>query len=221
MLVAALAGAAALAAAAFATQGCGSVFGAADADGGGRDATEADGGIDGDAIDADAGAATAHCACPDAGYFITVLGDGPAQTLRSNGGPAIHYPDVPDAPWAQAYYAQGLAMSGSEDPDGGASLQLDIEITEDADGGLALVGPGSAYAYAYYTRQDGTSFSPTSGLSASMTLTEADPPGGLVAGSYTATVVDSKQADGGSLSLSGTFVTCRLCDWSGPTPKRP
>jgi hypothetical protein len=117
-----------------------------------------------------------------------------------------------------AYLRQGLSIGGSESPDGGASLLFDIEIIEDPDGGLTVLGAGSSYSNASYTRPDGTVFSPSSALNASVTLTEAEPPGGFVAGSYTATVVDSTQPDAASLSLSGTFLTCRLHDVGGPTP---
>jgi hypothetical protein len=215
-------------------EGCGSapaagvgtsqVDGASPADGASPEASLAGGeagidpGIDG-APGPDAGAPPTQCwVCPDGGYFITIDGDGVTQTLRSNSANAVFDFGKPGAPWSQAYYEQGLSIGGSTDPDGGASLEFDIEIKEDPDGGLTIFGPGAAYSYAYYTRQDGTSFSPAPGLSASMTLTEVGPPGGVVAGSYTVTVVDKTQGDAGSLSLSGTFSTCRLCDYIGPTP---
>ena len=46
----------------------------------------------------------------------------------------------------------------------------------------------------------------------------ADAPGGITAGSYTATVVS---ADAGSVSLSRTFLTCRLGDYVGPALPKP
>jgi hypothetical protein len=183
-----------------------------------QDATPDHVGRDADAIDADAGGPPMHGAgCPDAG-FITIEGDGLSQTLRSNSTPPVFYFKIPPTPWAQVYDTQGLAIGGSESPDGGAILRFDIEITESADGGLTVLGPDSVYRYAYYTRRDGTLFSPTSATAATITLTEAGPHDGVVAGSYTVTVVDSEQADAASLSLSGTFLTCRLRDFSGPTP---
>jgi len=233
MVLVTLAAAAPLGAACLTTEGCGSAAlvgvdayapdAAIDVDAGidpgsdGAIGSEAGSGSDG-AIGSEADVATV---CPDAGSFITIDGDGPTQTLRSNSSPAVFLDGIPSAPWAQEYDGQGLAIGGSEPPDGGASLRFDIEITETPDAGLTVVGPGSAYRYAYYTRKDGTLFSPTSSLAASMTLTEADPPGGVVAGSYTVTVVSSAQPDAGSLSLSGTFSTCRLPDFSGPTPPHP
>jgi hypothetical protein len=155
--------------------------------------------------------------CRDEG-FITIEGDGLPLTLRSNSTPPVFYFKIPRTPWAQVYDGQGLAIGGSENPDGGAILRFDIEITEGPDGGLTALGGDSVYRYAYYTRQDGTLFSPTSSTAASITLTEVDPPGGVVAGSYTVTVASSEQADAATLSLSGTFLTCRLHDFSGPTP---
>jgi hypothetical protein len=155
--------------------------------------------------------------CPDEG-FITIAGDGLPETLRSNSTPPVSYFKIPSTPWAQVYDGQGLAIGGSENPDGGAILRFDIEIAEGPDGGLTVLGPDFVYRYAYYTRQDGTLFSPTSSTAASITLTEVDPPGGVIAGSYAVTVANSEQADAASLSLSGTFSTCRLRDFSGPTP---
>ena len=218
-ILAALVGVAALGGASVATEDCGSE--PADVDGAAQDASvdHVDAGIGWDAL-SDAGTPPRYVACPDAG-FITIDGDGPTQTVRSNVLPPVEYATIPAFPWSQAYYGQGLAMGGSESPDGGASLIFDIEIQEDADGGLTVLGPGPKYSYAYYTRHDGTSFSPTSGASASVTLTQADPPGGIVVGSYTAIVVDSTQPDAAPISLSGTFSTCRLWDWSGPTPAHP
>jgi hypothetical protein len=175
-------------------------------------------GRDAGAIDSDAGLPTIQgSACKDAG-FITIEGDGLPQTLRSNSLPPVFDFKFPLTPWAQEYDGQGLVIGGSENPDGGASLRFDIEITESPEGGLTVRGLDSAYRYAYYTRQDGTLFSPTSATAASITLTEADPPGGAVAGRYTLTVVNSDEAGAGSLSLSGTFLTCRLRDFSGSTP---
>jgi predicted alpha/beta-hydrolase family hydrolase len=234
LLLATLAAAAPLGIASFTTEGCGSAAPAGvgvavqDAavgnDEGGLD-SGSDGGIDSDAgsgsagaIDPDAGIAAV---CPDAGSFIAIDGDGPTQILRTNSSPAVFYRGVPNAPWAQAYYAQGLSISGSAELDGGASLRFDIEIRESPDAGLTVFGPGSGYSYAYYTGRDGTLFSPTSALAATMTLTQADPPGGVVAGSYTVTVVDSTQPGAARLSLSGTFSTCRLPDFTGPTPPSP
>jgi hypothetical protein len=183
-----------------------------------QDATFDHVGRDAGAIDSDAGVSPMHgSGCPDAGV-ITIEGDGLPQTLRSNSTPPVFYFKIPPTPWAQVYDGQGLAIGGSENPDGGAILRFDIEIAESPDGGLTVLGPDSVYSYAYYTRQDGTLFSPTSATAASITLTEVDLPGGVVAGSYTVTVVDSEQADAASLSLSGTFLTCRLRDFSGPTP---
>lgn len=222
MSLAAVVGALMLGGASFTAKGCGTpapaVIDAAvqDATVDSHDAGMEDAGMEA-AIESGADAPSLPV-CPDAGYFITVDGDGVAQTLSSNSSPAVFYQGIPNAPWAQAYYAQGLAIGGSQDPDGGASLRFDIEITENADGGLTIFGPGSVYSYAYYTRQDGTLFSPTSAVAASMTLTQADPPGGLVAGSYAVTVADS---DASSLLLSGTFLTCRLPDFFGPTPPSP
>lgn len=184
-----------------------------------QDATLDHVGRDAGASDSDTGVSPMHgSACPGAG-FITIEGDGLPQTLRSNSMPPVFYSRVPLTPWSQAYYRQGFAIGGSENLDGGASLRFDIEIAESPGGGLTVLGTDSGYSYAYYTRQDGTLFSPTSATAASITLTEADPPGGVVAGSYTVTVVDSERADASSLSLSGTFSTCRLRDFSGPTPR--
>jgi hypothetical protein len=235
MLLATIVGAVLVGAAVLTTEGCGGVpagvgvqvsnvdaglDGAVDqnADSGsdGAIGSDVEAGSDG-AVDADADATVV---CGDAGSFITIDGDGPTQTLRSNGSPS-NLEGIPRSPWAQAYYGQGLSIAGSEDPDGGASVRFDVEIAENPDAGLTVLGAGSGYRYAYYIRHDGTLFSPTSALAASITLTEADPPGGIVAGSYTVTVVDAAQPDAGSLSLSGTFLTCRLPDYSGPLPPQP
>jgi len=118
MLLAALVGAAMLGSASFTTEGCGSV--PADVDGAAQDAPahDVDAGVDG-ALDSEG--PPAQCVCPDAGCFITIDGDGPTQTLRSNGIPPVSYVVLPNAPWSQVYYGQGLAMGGSENPDGGAS----------------------------------------------------------------------------------------------------
>jgi hypothetical protein len=171
---------------------------------------------DAGAIGTDAGP-THDSGCNGLG-FITIEGDGPPRTLRSNSMPPVFYSKIPPTPWAQEYDGQGLVIGGSEDPDGGATLRFDIEIRESRDGRLTVFGPDPGYSYAYYTRPDGTLFSPTSATAASITLTEAFPPGGVVAGSYTVSVVDSEHADAATLSLSGTFSTCRLHDFSGPTP---
>jgi hypothetical protein len=222
LLLVVLAGAAPLASASF-MEGCGNAAQTGDGtslvDGAAQDAKLDTGHVGMDAApDADdGGPPTPVMMCADAG-FITISGDGPLQTLRSNSFPNVFHAGDPQYPWAVAYYHQGLSLGGSATPDGGASLLFDVEIVEDQDGGLTIFGPGSAYSYATYTRQDGTLFSPTSGLAASVTLTEADPPGGIVAGSYTATVVDSTQPDASTLSLSGTFSACRLHDTGGPTP---
>jgi hypothetical protein len=222
MFLVALAGAVPLGSAFF-MEGCGSGPAVADratrVGGAAQDASLDSGDAGIDSVDADADVPLAPC--PDAGGVITINGDGVAQALRYNSFPSVFHDGDPSVPWAVAYYGQGLAIGGSGNPDGGANLKFDIEITEDPDGGLTILGPGSSYRYAYYTRQDGTVFSPTSPLAASVTLTEAGPPGGVVAGSYTVTVVDSAQPDAGILSLSGTFSTCRLRDSGGPTPAHP
>jgi hypothetical protein len=233
MVLVALAGAAPLGVASL-MEGCGSgpasgvgatqVDGGTHADGASPEASPGSGGsgagIDsgsGGPIEPDGSAPPANCwVCPDAGYFITITGDGVAQTLGSNSMPGTATVGIPSVPWAQASYYQGLTMGASTDPDGGASLWFDVEIHEDQNGGLTINTP--TYSYAYYTRQDGTSFSPGPGLSASMTLTEVGPPGGVIAGSYTVAVVDKTQPDAGDLALSGTFLVCRLCDFIGPTP---
>jgi hypothetical protein len=155
--------------------------------------------------------------CPSEG-FITIEGDGLPETLRSNSTPPVSYFKIPRTPWSQEYDGQGLAIGGSDNPDGGAILRFDIEIAEGPDGGLTVLGPDSSYRYAYYTRQDGTLFSPTSSTAASITLTEVEPAGGVIAGSYAVTVANSEQSDAATLSLSGTFLACRLHDFSGPTP---
>jgi hypothetical protein len=218
MLLVALAGAAPLVGASF-VEGCGSAPRAADGstqlDGAAQDANVDSGDA---APDSDADVLPGPClVVPDAGYFITIKGDGAEQTLRSNSSPYVFHDVAPSVPWAVVYFEQGLAIGGSESPDGGASMQFDIEIKEDADGGVTLFGPNSGYSDAKYTRHDGTLFS-SSALAAAVTLTEADPPGGILAGCYTVTVVDSTQPDASSLSLSGTFVTRRLPDSGGPIP---
>jgi hypothetical protein len=161
-----------------------------------------------DAGASDASTSFGDCACPDSGCFITVEGDGLPQTLRSNHESPVMYVTFPTVPFAQAYYHQGLVIGGSEAIEGGTSVRFDVEIHEDANETLSDFGDGAAYHYAYYTHQDAAAL-----YAAAVTLSDAGAPD-LVAGSYVLT-------SDASPSLSGAFVTCRLHDYSGPTPPHP
>jgi hypothetical protein len=166
-----------------------------------------------DVIDSGASDASmfGECSCPEAGCFITVEGDGLPRTLLANHESPVAYVAgaFPTVPFAQAYDHQGLVIGGSESVDGGASVRFDVEIDESTNGALSDFGDGSAYHYAYY---DGTVL-----YAASVTLGDAGAPD-LVAGSYALTIVDAGTSPS---SLSGSFVTCRLHDFVGPTPPHP
>jgi hypothetical protein len=206
MFLAALVGGAALGSASLATEGCGSV--AANVDGGAQDAT----------VDAHAqpdaqpdGSGVGPGACSDAGYYITINGDGVARTLSSNWG-------VPDASVPAAYYKPPcdplFVIAGSENPDGGTVLYFQIQIDDNESPPPAPQGPATLV----YARPDGTYFLSAPDFGQPI-YTALDTPGGVVAGSYAVTVATSTQPDAATLSLSGTFCTLRLPD--GPSSNCP
>lgn len=215
--LAALLGVAALGGASVATEDCGSV--PADVDGAAHDASVDDAG---DAcgttfscVDAQPdGSSIETVACPDAGYYVTIDGDGVTQTLTSN----VYY-GVPVAYFIDCCGYQALGIVGSENPDGGAALRIEQACSKDPDGGLTLQsGPD----YVAYFRSGGTTFS-SYGDDASPTTvyTELGPPGSVVAGSYAVTVATSTQPDAATLSLSGTFFMCRVQDSICECPPPP
>jgi hypothetical protein len=206
MLLATVVAAGALGGASVATEGCGTsptVFdGAAlDASVDGGDACSGDPFSCFDAqLDFD-GSGVQQVDCPDGGYFITIDGDGVTQTLSSGsyGGPVATLIDCCGT--------VALAINGSKTPDGGGSVSLEQACSIEPDGGLTFhSGPD----YVVYVRSDGTTFF-TSGLDASLTTayTAMGPPGTVVSGSYAVTVATP---DAATLSLSGTFFTCRMPD---------
>ena len=215
-ILAPLLGVAALGAASVATEDCGST--PADVDGAAQDAS-----VDavGDAcstpfscIDAQPdGPGIETVACPDGGYYITINGDGDAQTFSSG------FDGVPVAYLVDCCGTVALAIDGSKNPEGGASVSLEQACSLDPDGGLTFhSGPD----HVVYVRSDGTTFF-TSGNDASLTTayTAMGPPGSVVAGSYAVTVATSTQLDAATLSLSGTFFTCRTADAICACPPPP
>ncbi len=160
--------------------------------------------------------AVAPIVCPDAGYFITVNGDGVAKTLSSG------FDGLPIAQFIDCCGYTAFSIVGSESADGGASIRLEQASAESADGGLTF----GASANDAYFRSDGTPFASSYVPDASppvTTYTHVDPPGGTVAGSYAVTVATSAQPDAAALSLSGTFFVCRVDDvYCGcPPPPHP
>lgn len=139
--------------------------------------------------------------CPDADYYLTVNGDGFERILRSN--------DVRD-PWgSDARYDVPLAefFPGGE---GAPAHQVWATGTPDGGGGyLTFEEWGISYI-----RADSTGFTTGWADAAPPTVvyTQGDPPGGLVVGSYAGVVGGSPTTDSGTLTLSGTFVACRICD---------
>ena len=154
--------------------------------------------------------ATSAAACGDAGYFITVNGDGVARTFSYDSEL------LPDASVPAAYYlptcSRLFVIAGSEKPDGGALLYFQIDSS---------FSPGPSLpdgtATLVYIRADGTWFAskPSNGQP---TFTKLDAPGGVVAGTYALTVSDVDAST--QLSLSGAFCTSRLPD-DGITPCPP
>jgi hypothetical protein len=208
MYLAALVGGATLGGAFFATEGCGSVPADVDGgDGGAHDATvdtvgdaQLDAQLDGSGV----------AVCPgDAGYYITINGDGVPQTLSSNWGFA-------DVSVPAAFYeppcARLFVIAGSENPDGGTLLYFQISSNTSPP-----PAPLSA-ATVVYARPDGAYFHSAPDFGQPI-YTEVGAPGGLVAGSYAVTVATSTQPDAATLSLSGTFCTLRLPD--GPPQPCP
>jgi len=193
---------------------CGSV--PADVDAGAQDATTAD------AVDAcsdpfacfeKVDAPSGQPVCPDAGYYFTINGDGDAATLSASSD------GVPTAFYFDCCGYRAISIVASANLDGGTSIYVERASMENADGGFTFF-PGPNYA-AYY-RADGTTFG---GWDASLTtaFTQLDPPGGFVAGSYAVTVASSAQPDASTLSLFGTFLTCRTGDefCTCPPPPHP
>lgn len=140
--------------------------------------------------------------CGDAGYYITIDGDGIPQTLSSNWGSDVGVP--------AAYYQPPcdplFVIAGSANPDGGTLLYFQIGSNESPGPGSAPQGPVTMV----YARPDGTYFYSAPGF-AQPIYTELGAPGGFVAGSYAVSVVNSAQPDA-ALSLSGTFCTLRVAD---------
>jgi hypothetical protein len=148
-------------------------------------------------------------ACGDAGYSITVAGDGVTHTLRGN------WSD-PDAGAPTAYYLPACSrlfvIAGSDMPDGGTRFYFQID-SDDSPGPAAPQGS----AVAIYVRADGTYFSSSPSYT-QPTYTEVGAPGGVVSGSYAMTL--SPDSDAASpLSLSGTF--CALRQPDGPPTACP
>jgi hypothetical protein len=152
-------------------------------------------------FDADLDAPTGRVVCPDAAYYFTINGDGDGATLSSatpDGVPVAFYFDC-------CGYA-ALAVAASANPDGGPSVDLERASVEQANGDFTfLPGPN----YATYYRADGTGFGSYDD-SLTTVITQLDPPGGFVAGSYAVTVASSNQPDAATLSLSGSFFACRV-----------
>lgn len=151
--------------------------------------------------------------CADAGYFITVDGDGDAAATLSAG-----FIGIPVSYFVDCCGYTAMAVTGSAYRDGGTSIMLERSSARAPDGGITLTAGTS---FAGYYRADGTTFGFVGDASLTTTFTKLDPPGGLVAGSYAVTVADSKQPDAAMLSLSGTFLTCRLDDAICACPPPP
>ncbi len=215
MLLATVVAAGALGGASVATEGCGSA--PADVDGAAQDASVDD--VD-DAcsdpfscVDAQPdGTGIETVACPDAGYYITIEGDGVTQKLSSG------FYGVPMATLIDCCGYTALSIDGSKNPDGGASVHLQQPCSKDPDGGLTF---DSGPDYAAYFRADGTTFSSNGDASPTTVYTKLGPPGSVVAGSYAVTVAASTQPDAATLSLSGTFFTCRIADSICECPPPP
>jgi hypothetical protein len=212
-ILAALVVVAALGGASMATEDCGSV--PADVDGATQDASvdhsvfdahvPSDAPVESDAQSDASDVVPVVCPDPDAGYYITVNGDGDAQTLSSNtwldaGVPAAIY--LP--PCGRIFVIQGSASS-----DGGTFLDFQYDVTNQSPP-PAPTGP----AIAMYSRGDGTYFYSAPEFGQPI-FTKLDAPGGSVAGTYAVTVAADTQPDAAPLSLSGTFCMLRLPD--GPT----
>lgn len=131
--------------------------------------------------------------CPDADFFITVVGDGPTQVLRSNDWGVYRVPIAAYQP-PGGELAPSHMVLGKDAPDGGVGIAIshDSNTCYDRNGAryCAQVVSDSNFAEVKYTR--------------------ADEPGGVVAGTYTVLVKNSN--DAGTLSLSGEFFACRICD---------
>jgi hypothetical protein len=189
--------------------GCGSPT--ADVDAGGQDAT-VDGAVDAcegfgctDAFTQPDALPVTQVVCPDAGYYITVNGDGVMKTLSSS------FAGVPVAEFLDCCGSTTFRIVASESPDAGASVQLTQPAFENnVDGGVTF-GPSTNDVY---FRADGTPFASfyVPDASAVNTYTHVDPPGGIVSGSYVATVATSLKPDAATLSISGTFLACRVSD---------
>jgi hypothetical protein len=199
--------------ASFVVDGCGSV--PADVDGGAHDATvdhvssHPDAETYVDAYTQPDGASVVPVVCPgDAGYYITINGDGVMQTLSSD-----HAADV-SVPWAHYQPPCGglFVIEGSKSPDGGTLFYFYYNTNE------SPPPVPAGFAHGAYTRGDGTYFFTMSMFQP--TYTELGAPGGVVAGTYAVTVATSVDVDAATLSLSGTFCTLRLPDGK-PMPCPP
>lgn len=144
--------------------------------------------------------------CPDAGYSITIDGDGAEQTLSN----VLSY-------FIDCCGYQAVAIVGLKSLDGGAGLRLEQASSETPDGGLVPKDAGQDYAG--YWRPDGSVFAAPFDASLTTSYTQLGPPGSIVAGSYAVTV--SAVPDGGTLSLSGAFVSCRTGDMICVCPPPP
>lgn len=208
-MLAGLLAALALGVASVAVEDCGSAPAAAqDAGADGHDGPDAHNGPDGH-LASDAGGVSVVCPDADGGYYITINGDGPMQTLSSSGASDV------SVPWALYEPPCGgiFVIEGSESPDGGSLLYFQYD--EATQSPPPTLGP----AIATYSRGDGTYFFSVPDLGQPI-YTELGAPGGVVAGSYAVTVATSTQPDAATLSLSGTFCTLRLADGQ-PRPCPP
>lgn len=147
--------------------------------------------------------------CPDADYFITINGDGPEQTLRSNAptvwaganAPGYQVPVARYQPAGENFPNHHVWASGS--PDGGTRIDIS------PDDNTCYLTSGKLYC---------TSVA-EAGSVAAVIYTQSDPPGGFVAGSYSAVVGGWAYDDGGMggptgevMPIWGKFFACRICD---------
>jgi hypothetical protein len=160
--------------------------------------------------------------CPDADYYFTVNGDGPEQILHSNVWTSPGWrdnlgPSPGDAgyhvPFARIYHwpenPPARDVSGSDSPDAGAHVEKD-------DGGGAVLRWAGTYVeivehQVLYAKDDTQYSSVYADAQADVVYTQADPPGGVVAGTYSVSV--ASPYDAGVLSIWGKFYTCRICDY--------
>lgn len=153
--------------------------------------------------------------CPDADYYITINGDGPAQILRSNQTPP------PRSLWyADAEYHIPLADFYPPGGGGNGFLLVNATDTPDASGAPGEIGtiiaiatdPPNVHRALGYSHNGKGYSSQAADAQPDVVYTQVDPPGGFVVGSYSTFVANMYAPGTGILSLSGKFFACRICD---------